>query len=59
MSVPFSWNDEGLPIGVHLMGRFGDDLTLLQLAAQIEDERPWADRLPTALEAALALGARS
>jgi amidase len=59
MSVPFSWNDEGLPIGVHLMGRFGDDLTLLQLAAQIEDERPWADRLPTALEAALAAGARS
>jgi amidase len=59
MSVPFSWNDEGLPIGVQLMGRFGDDLTLLQLAAQIEDERPWADRLPTALEAALASGARS
>jgi amidase len=53
MSVPFSWNEEGLPIGIHLMGGYGDDLTLLQLAAQIEEERPWADRLPTALEAAL------
>jgi amidase len=54
MSLPFSWNEEGLPIGIHPMGRFGDDLTLLQLGAQIEEARPWADRSPTALEAALA-----
>ncbi|MEV6058220.1 amidase family protein, partial [Streptomyces sp. NPDC052107] len=54
MSVPFSWNEEGLPIGIHLVGGFGEDLTLPQLTAQIEEARPWADRLPTALEAALA-----
>jgi Asp-tRNA(Asn)/Glu-tRNA(Gln) amidotransferase A subunit family amidase len=56
MSIPFSWNADGLPIGIHVMGGFGDDLTLLQLAAQIEEARPWAGRLPTALEAALATG---
>ena len=30
MSVPLSWNGEGLPIGVHFLGRFGDEATLLR-----------------------------
>lgn len=47
MSVPISWNADGLPIGVHLLGRFGDEATLIRLAAQLEDVHPWADRLPT------------
>jgi amidase len=40
-SMPLWWNDGGLPIGVHFLGRFGDEATLIHLAAQ-----PWADRLP-------------
>jgi amidase len=40
----FSW--DGLPIGVMLVGRTNDESTLLALAAQIEAERPWADRRP-------------
>jgi len=46
MSVPLFWNDAGLPIGIHLVGRFGREDVLFQLAGQLEEARPWFDRLP-------------
>ena len=46
MSVPLWWNDDSLPIGVHFLGRFGDEATLIRLASQLEACQPWADRLP-------------
>jgi amidase len=46
VSVPFSWNDDGLPIGIQLIGRAADEATLLRLSAQLEQARPWADRRP-------------
>ncbi len=46
MSVPLFWNDQGLPIGCHFIGRFGDEATLFRLAAQLEKARPWAGRRP-------------
>jgi amidase len=46
MSVPLYWNQAGLPVGTHFMGRFGDEATLFRLAAQLEQARPWATRHP-------------
>lgn len=46
ISLPLAWNDEGLPIGIHFVGRFGDEATLLRLAAQLELARPWDKRRP-------------
>ena len=45
-SVPAGFTADGLPLAVQLVGRPGDEHTLLSLAAQIEAERPWADRRP-------------
>jgi amidase len=42
INLPLFWNREGLPIGVQFVGRFGDELGLLRLAAQLEAAAPWA-----------------
>jgi amidase/6-aminohexanoate-cyclic-dimer hydrolase len=46
MSVPLSWNSGGLPLGMMFAGRFGGEATLFRLAAQLEQERPWRDKMP-------------
>jgi amidase len=46
VNVPLYWNAEGLPIGVMLAGRMGDEATLISLSAQLEAARPWKDRHP-------------
>jgi amidase len=46
MSVPLCWNKDGLPIGMHFMGRYGDEATLYRLAGQLEQARPWFGRRP-------------
>lgn len=47
MSVPTGWSKEGLPIGMHFVGRFADEETLFSLAGQLEQARPWKDRRPS------------
>ncbi|QGP80366.1 amidase [Sphingobium sp. CAP-1] len=46
MSVPLGMAKNGLPIGVMFMGRYGDEATLLRLAAQLEMAAPWKNRQP-------------
>src|SRR5438270_5469113 len=46
ISLPLSWNENGLPIGVQLVSAFGREDVLLRLAAQLEQAQPWADRVP-------------
>ena len=46
VSLPLHWTPEGLPVGVMLAGRPGEDHRLVALAAQVEDAAPWADRHP-------------
>jgi amidase len=46
MSLPLHWSDEGLPVGVQVVGRFGDEATLFRLAGQLERALPWEARRP-------------
>jgi len=46
MSVPLYWNKDGLPMGSHFIAKYGDEATLFRLAAQLEKEKPWKNRVP-------------
>jgi amidase len=46
MAVPAGIAADGMPLSVQIVGRPGDEATLLSLAAQLEAERPWADKRP-------------
>lgn len=46
MSVPLNWSRAGLPIGAHFLAPMAAEDRLLKLAAQLEQARPWAERVP-------------
>ncbi len=46
LSMPATWTADDVPIGVQLVGRYGDEATILRLAAEVEAARPWIGRRP-------------
>jgi amidase len=46
IALPLHQREDGLPLGVHLIGRPAQEGALLALAAQVEAARPWAARRP-------------
>jgi Asp-tRNA(Asn)/Glu-tRNA(Gln) amidotransferase A subunit family amidase len=46
LMLPLGQSVGGLPLAVQLVGRFGDEATLIRLGAQLEAARPWFGRKP-------------
>ncbi|MBD2071342.1 amidase [Leptolyngbya sp. FACHB-671] len=46
IAIPSGFTPNGLPLGVQLVGRPGDETTIIALAAQIETARPWSQNRP-------------
>jgi len=53
VSLPLHWTDDGMPVGVQLVGGPWDEATLIRLSCQLEEAVPWSERRP-----ALALDSR-
>jgi aspartyl-tRNA(Asn)/glutamyl-tRNA(Gln) amidotransferase subunit A len=49
-SVPAGFTDDGLPIGLQIVGRHLDDPLVLKASAAFEKARPWRDRWPSLLK---------
>lgn len=47
IAIPTGFTDQGIPIGVQLVGRPAAEATLISLAAQIEAAQPWSHHRPT------------
>jgi aspartyl-tRNA(Asn)/glutamyl-tRNA(Gln) amidotransferase subunit A len=45
-TVPAGFTPAGLPVGLQIVGRLHDDLTVLQASRAFEQARPWAARRP-------------
>lgn len=46
VSLPLGQSGSGLPIGVQVVGRFGDEATLVRVARDLEEAMHWANRRP-------------
>ena len=46
VSIPAGFSDDGLPVGLQLVGRRGAEETLVAVSAALEQARPWAHRRP-------------
>ena len=46
MSVPCGFTDDGLPVGLQVIGAWGNETTLFRIAGAYEAASPWRDRHP-------------
>jgi aspartyl-tRNA(Asn)/glutamyl-tRNA(Gln) amidotransferase subunit A len=45
-SIPCGFSSDGLPVGLHVIGRSGDEATVIAASAAFEQARPWAQERP-------------
>ncbi len=45
-SIPCGWSSDGLPIGMQIVGKRFDELTVLQVSKAFEEVAPWQDKRP-------------
>lgn len=46
ISLPLHWSQDGLPVGVQLGAAYAREDVLIRLGAQLEEARPWSQRIP-------------
>jgi len=52
ISLPLAWTADGLPVGMQFAAPLGDEATLLALAFELEEAKPWMNRHPPVWAAA-------
>ncbi len=45
-SVPCGFDSDGMPVGLHIIGKPGDEETVLAASAAFEEARPWSQHRP-------------
>ena len=45
-SIPCGFASDGMPIGLHIVGRKGDEETVIAASAAFERARPWVQHRP-------------
>ncbi|HJO83123.1 MAG: amidase [SAR202 cluster bacterium] len=45
-SIPCGFDSDGMPVGLHIVGRMGDEETVIAASAAFESARPWAEHRP-------------
>ena len=45
-SLPCGFDSDGLPVGLQVIGEWGDEVTVFKACAAFEQARPWVDKIP-------------